>query len=82
MYIHICNPSTQCYIFPILICFPLFLRKFHSVKLFNGNFCEPDRARFNEKKMDFPSQDVSKRYSILFSAKFELFSNPFRGRAR
>ena len=62
--------------------FSLFLRKFHSVKPFNGNFCEPGRARFTEKKMEFPSQDVSKRYFILFSAKFEPLSNPFRGCAR
>jgi len=31
--------------------------------------------------MEFPSQVVSKTYSILFSAKFGPFSNPFRGRA-
>jgi len=57
------------------------LRKFHPIKTFHGNFCEPGLAWFNEKKMEFPSQDVSKRYSILFSAKFKQFSNPFRGRA-
>jgi len=75
------TPSTQCHLFPILI-FSLFLRKFHSVKPFNGNFCEPGRARFAEEKMEFPSQVVSKTYSILFSAKFGPFSNSFRGRAR
>jgi hypothetical protein len=32
--------------------------------------------------MEFLSQVVSKTYSILFSAKFGPFSNPFRGRAR
>jgi len=32
--------------------------------------------------MEFPSQNVSKTYSILFSAKFEPFSNPFRCRAQ
>ena len=31
--------------------------------------------------MEFPSQVVSKTYSILFSVKFVPFSNPFRGRA-
>jgi len=62
--------------------FSLFLRKFHSAKPFNNNFCEPGRARFAEKDMEFPSQVVSKTYSILFSAKFGPFSNPFRGRAR
>jgi len=30
--------------------------------------------------MEFPSQVVSKTCSILFSAKFGPFSNPFRGR--
>ena len=61
--------------------FALFLRKFHSVNPFKGNFCELGRARFADKKMEFPSQGVSKTYSILFSAKFGPFSNPFRGRA-
>jgi len=60
--------------------FSLFLRKFHYVKPFNGNFCEPGRARFAEEKMEIPSQVVSKTYSTLFSAKFEPFLNPFRGR--
>jgi len=60
----------------------LFLRKFHSVNTFNCNFCELGRARFAEKKMEFPSQDVSKTCSILFSAKFGPFSKPFRGLAR
>ena len=61
--------------------FSLFLRKFHSVKIFNSNFCKPGQAQFAEKKMEFPSQVVSKTYFILFSAKFGPFSNPFRGRA-
>jgi len=60
--------------------FSLFLSEFHSVHPFNGNFCEPGRARFAEKKMEFPSQVVSKKYSTLFSAKFGPFSNSFRGR--
>jgi len=59
--------------------FSLFLMKFHSVKPFNGNFCELGRAWFAEKKMEFPSQVVSKTYSILFSAKFGPFSKPFGG---
>jgi len=59
----------------------LFLRKFHSVNPFNGNFCERGQAWFTEEKMEFSSQDVSKTYSILFSAKFKPISNPFRGRA-
>ena len=67
-------------LFPILYAFSLFLSEFHSVILFNGNFCEPGRARFAEKKMEFPSQVVSKTYSTLFSAKFGSFSNSFRGR--
>jgi len=57
--------------------FSLFLSEFHSVNPFNGNFCEPGRARFAEKKMEFPSQVVSKTYSTLFSAKF----GPFRTRS-
>jgi hypothetical protein len=32
--------------------------------------------------MEFPSQVVSKTYSMLFSAKFGPFLNPFRGLAR
>jgi len=56
--------------------------KFHFVNPFNGHFCELGQPRFAQKKMEFPSQDVSKAYSILFSAKFKPFSNPFRGRAR
>jgi hypothetical protein len=51
------------------------------VNPFNGNFCELGRARFAQNKMEFPSQDVSKIYSILLSAKFEPFLNLFRGRA-
>jgi len=51
------------------------------VNPFNGNFCELGRARFAEKRMEFPSHVVSKTYSILFSANFGPFSNPFRGRA-
>ena len=58
--------------------FSLFLKKIHSVKLSNSNFCKQGRAWFAE----ISSQNVSKRYSILFSAKFEPFSKPFRGRAR
>ena len=61
--------------------FSLFLRRFHSVKPFNGNFRELGRAWFAEIKMEFPSHVVSKTYSILFSAKFGPFSNPFRRRA-
>jgi len=61
--------------------FSLFLRKFHSVNPFNGNLFELGRARFAEKKMELPSQVVRKTYSLLFSAKFGPFSNPFRGRA-
>jgi len=53
--------------------------KFHSVKPFNGNFCEPGQARFAEKKMEFPSQAVSKTYSMLFSGKCGPFSKPFQG---
>jgi len=53
--------------------FSLFLRKFHSVNPFNGNFCELGRARFAEKKMEFPSQVVSKTYSILFRPNSDLF---------
>jgi len=62
----------------------LFQRKFHSVNPFygHGNCCEPGRARFAEEKIEFPSQVVSKTCSILFSAEFGPFSNPFRGRAR
>jgi len=30
--------------------FGLFLRKFYSINPFNGNFCEPGRARFAEKR--------------------------------
>jgi len=41
--------------------FSLFLRKFHSVKPFNGNFCEQGRAQFAEKKIEFSSQVVSKK---------------------
>jgi len=62
--------------------FSLFLRKFHSVNPFNGNFCKPGQAPFAEEKMDLPWQVVSKTYSMLLSAKFGLFSNPFRGHAR
>jgi len=54
--------------------FSLYLRKFHPVNLFNGNFCEPGRARFAEEKMEFLSQVVSK--SNLFC--FLPISNPFR----
>jgi len=60
--------------------FSLFLLEFHSVNPFNGNFCEPGRARFAEKKMEFPSQVVSKEYYTLFSAKIGPFTNSFRGR--
>jgi len=33
--------------------FSLLLRKFHSLNPFNGNFCEPGRARFGEKNVEF-----------------------------
>ena len=58
------------------------VRRFYSVKSFNDNFCEPGRAWFSKEKMDFQSQDVSETYSILFSAKFEPFSNMFMSCAR
>jgi len=73
-------PHNQIY-YRFWYAFSLFLRKFHSVNPFNGNFGELGRARFAEKKMEFPSQVVSKTYSILFSAKFGPISNPFWGRA-
>jgi len=49
------------------------------VNSFNGNFGESGRARFAEEKMEFPSQVVSKTFSILFSAKIKPFSNPLNG---
>jgi len=51
-------PPNQIYS-RIWYAFSLFLRKFHSVNPFNGNFCEPGRAQFAEKKMEIPSHDVS-----------------------
>ena len=74
-------PPNQIYS-RIWYAFSLFLRKFHSVNPFNGNFCEPGRAQFAEKKMEIPSHDVSNACSVLFSAKFEPILNPFRGHAR
>jgi len=79
--VHLPPPPNQIYS-RIWYALYLFLRKFHSVYPFNGNFCELGWARFAEKKMEIPSHDVSKAYSILFSVKFEPFSNPFRGCAR
>ena len=72
------TPSTQQKLFPILICLFLIPKEIpFREPIFNGNFCEPGRARFAEKKMEFPSQVVSKKYSTLFSAKF----GPFRTRS-
>jgi len=59
------------------VLFLLYLRKFHPVNLFNGNFCEPGRAPFAEEKLEFLSQVVSK--SNLFC--FLPISNPFRIRS-
>jgi len=79
---HVCLPPPHNQIYSrFWYAFSLFLRKFHSVNPLNGNCCELGRARFAEKKMEFPSQVVSKRYSILLSAKFGPFSNPSKGHA-
>ena len=53
--------------------FSLFLSEFHSVNPFNGNFCEPSRARFAEKKMEFPSQVSAKRTLLYFRPNSDLF---------
>ena len=74
------TPSTQSNLFPILICFFLIPKEIPFRKTIFGNFCELGRAG-SLRKMEFPSQVVSKTYSILFSAKFRPFSNPFWGRA-
>jgi len=56
----------------ICVCVALFF--VNSAVTFSKSFVEPGSS-FAE--MEFPSQDVSKMYSILCSAKFEPFSNPF-----
>jgi len=64
---------------------PPFTLGFLSVTLLSDTLYRryPFRARFApnfaEKKMEFPSQVVSKTYSILFWVKFWPFSNPCRG---
>ena len=58
--------------------FSLFLRKFHSVNPFDGNFWEPGQARFAEKKMEFPSQQ-NVFYSIFVQIRTDF--EPVQGRA-
>ena len=53
--------------------FSLFLRKFHSVQPFNSNFCEPGRARFAEKKMDFHLRLSVKRILFYFQSNSDRF---------
>jgi len=53
--------------------FSLFLRKFHFVNPFNGNFCSPGRAQFAEEKMEFPSQVAAKRILFYFQPKSDRF---------
>jgi len=60
------TPSTIQNLFPNLYAFPLFLTKFHSVNPFNGNFCEPGRARFAEEKMEFHLGLSAKRILFYF----------------
>ena len=74
------TPSTQSKLFPILIRFFLIPKEIPFGKTIFGNFCELGRAG-SLIKTEFPSQVVSKTYSILFSAKLGPFSNPFRSRA-
>ena len=61
--------------------FFLFLRKFHYVNPFKGNFCEPGRTRFANLYVEFVYEVVS---SILFCIQpvSNLFSKPFWGRSR
>jgi len=62
-------PSTQSNLFPILICFFLIPRNFP----FLSNYCELSRAWFVEKKMELPSQDVSKTILLYFLPNSDLF---------
>jgi len=57
------------------------LRKFHSVKPFNSNFCELGQAGSLRKRWNFHLRLSAKRLLFYFSAKFGPFSNPFGGRA-
>jgi len=59
------NPSTQSNLFPIVICFPLFLKKFHYMNWFNGHFSEPSPDRW--KKIKFPSQFSANVFCSIFS---------------
>jgi len=87
--VHVCcvlpSPHNQIYS-RFWYAFSLFLRKFYSVNPFYGNFCEPGRAWFAEEKMEFPSQVVSKTYSILIFGQirtdFEPVQGPCVGHAR
>ena len=59
--------------------FSLSPRKFHSLNIFNSNFCESGRAWFAEKIMEFPSRVVSKTNSILFSARSAVYDERAEG---
>ena len=53
--------------------FSLFLRKFHSVNPFNGNFCELGRAGSLRKRLNFHLRLSAKRTLLYFRPNLDLF---------